>query len=102
MKPPLLIPSTAPGVVLSCLQKLLALPGPGGKRLVMALRAVLAFLLLALVYEARRQQGRLGHWAVAASKRMALVVRWRLREWGGYWPRLFRFRRKHAAFLDGE
>lgn len=70
----------------------------------LALRALLAFLLLALLYEARQQQGKVTRWTVGAVKRMAWVVRWRLREWAAAYWRLrlpLRFRRKHAAFLYG-
>lgn len=102
MKPPSLPPLP---VVLTRLQKLPSLPsawawmGPLGRKRLLALQGVLGFVVLALVYEARRQKGKVGHWALAGAKRIGWVVRWRLREWLAWW-RLLRFQRKHA-YLSG-
>lgn len=69
------------------------------KRMLALLQGVLGFLLLALVYEARQQKGKVGHWALSGAKRVGWVFKWRLREWLAYW-RVLRFQRKHA-YLNG-
>lgn len=108
MKPRSLLPPP-PVVYWARLQKLSSLlPSAWGwlgllltrKRWMLApLQGMLGFLLIALVYEARRQKGKVGHWALSGAKRIGWVCKWRVREWLAYW-RLLRFQRKHA-YLNG-